>query len=69
MKNNKEKKRLRSLKRDLKRDGNKKVRRDAKKIIVEDPEEAHLINDTYGASSTQKMNGMDHDATRNQIKS
>ena len=62
--NRKEKDRLRKIKREIKRSGNKKVRSQAKRDLMENPEEAHLSQQDYGGRSSKKMNGMDRDATR-----
>lgn len=52
------------MKREIKRSGNKKVRSKIKHDLATNPEEAHLTDYDYDGSSSKKMNGMDHDATR-----
>jgi hypothetical protein len=64
MMNEKDKKRLRRIKRVVKRSGNKKVRSKIKRDIAQNPEEAHLGDIDYGAYNSKKYNGMDRDATR-----
>jgi len=62
--NRKDKDRLRALKREIKRQGNKKVRSSIKKSLATNPEEAHLTEVDYDGRSSKKMNGIDHDSTR-----
>lgn len=64
MENRKDKDRLRALKREIKRAGNKKVRSKFKKDIAENPEEAHLTQVDYGGRRSKDMNGIDYDSTR-----
>jgi len=64
MQNRKEKKRLRQIKRDIKRSGNKRVRSQVKRDLEENPEEAHLAQHNFGGYTSEKFNGMDDDATR-----
>lgn len=62
--NERDKDRIRRIKRVVKRSGNKKVRSKAKRNIAQNPEEAHLGDDDYGAYSSKKYNGIDNDSTR-----
>ena len=62
--NRKDKDRLRALKREIKRSGNKKVRSQVKKDLATNSEDADLTQVDYGSRSSKKMNGIDYDATR-----
>ena len=62
--NRKDKNRLRSLKREIKRSGNKKVRSRLKKDLATNPDDAHLTQVDYGGRTSKKMNGIDYDSTR-----
>lgn len=59
-----DKRRMRKLKRDIKQAGNKKRRAKLKRDLRENPEEAHWSEPTVGKRSSEAMNGMDQDATR-----
>jgi len=59
-----EKRQLRKLKRDIKRAGNKKRRQKLKRDLRDNPHDAHLNEPTVGKSSSETLNGLDHDATR-----
>ena len=59
-----EKRRLRQLKRDLKKAGNKTRRQRLKQDLADNPNEAHLTLPTVGRRGTIGLNGMDQDPTR-----
>lgn len=59
-----DKRRLRKLKRDLKKAGNKTRRQRLKRDLAEHPDEAHWTEPTVGRKSTVGLNALDHDATR-----
>ena len=59
-----QKKELRKLKRDVKRAGSRHRRRDLKRDLAENPEEAHRSEESFGRNSSEGLNGIDHDATR-----
>lgn len=59
-----QKRQLRKLKRDLKRAGSKHRRRDLKRELAENPDEAHRSEESFGRSSSQGLNGLDDDPTR-----
>lgn len=56
-----DKSRLRAIKRQLKCSGNKKLRKEAKQALENDEE---IPEQRYGGRNYQTLNGMDHDATR-----
>jgi hypothetical protein len=58
-----DKRRLRKLKRDVKRTGNRKRRHHLKRTLVENPEAADTDFE-FGRDSSQFLNGNDRDATR-----
>ena len=58
------KRELRKLKRTLKRAGSKHRRRDLKKQLAADPEGAAEAEPTFGKFSSEGLNGLDQDATR-----
>lgn len=58
------KRKLRKLKRDLKRDGSKHRRRDFKRQLAANPEEAPHDEENFGRCSSAGLNGLDRDATR-----
>jgi hypothetical protein len=60
-----DKRRYRKLKRDVKRAGNKRRRAHLKRELADNPEEAPFSDFDFGETSSQSMNGMDRDATRN----
>jgi len=62
----KDKRRMRQLKRDVKKAGNRKLRNHLKRQLVDNPEEAaHAAEDfDYGNHSSETLNGMDQDNTR-----
>jgi len=59
-----EKRKYRELKRTLKRAGNKHRRRDLKRQLVENPEDAAFAEEDVGRYSSAALNGNDKDATR-----
>ncbi len=58
------KREFRQAKRELKRDGVKHRRRELKRILVENPDEAHEVEGDFGRYQTAPLNGQDRDATR-----
>ena len=62
------KRQLRELKRVLKRAGSKHRRRDLKKQLAENPEEAADAAENVGRHSSEAFNGLDKDATRKRDK-
>ena len=64
MSQDREKRQLRKLKRDLKRAGSKHRRRDLKRQLDENPEEAAHSEENFGRYSSENLNGIDRDATR-----
>lgn len=61
---NEDKRRLRQLKRAIKNAGNKKRRGKLKRELRDNPEEAHWSEESVGRSSSQFLNAIDKDATR-----
>jgi len=59
-----QKRQLRKLKRELKRAGSRHRRRDLKRELAENPDEAHRSEESFGRSSSQGLNGLDDDPTR-----
>lgn len=59
-----DKREFRQTKRKLKQLGNQRLRRQVRKSIAENPEEAHEVEPTFGRYGTANLNGYDHDATR-----
>jgi hypothetical protein len=66
LKMDQDKRRKREEKRDIKKDGNRSRRRYLKRIVDEDPENAHLYDDfEFGENNTStKYNGLDTDSKR-----
>ena len=62
--NEREKQRLRQLKRDVKRAGNKHRRQMLKRSLRDDPEGAHRVEPSVGRYRSTEFNGFDRDATR-----
>jgi hypothetical protein len=54
----------RDLKRKIKKAGNKKRRRLEKQELADNPGEAHWTEYEYGRNSSEWLNGMDEDKTR-----
>lgn len=54
-----EKRKLRSLKRTVKRSGNKHRRNALKRQLRENPEEAHRAEEDFGGSESRNMNALD----------
>jgi hypothetical protein len=61
-----DKRRLRKLKRDIKRAGNRKRRQHLKRTLATDPESAGGAAFDFRRNSSQFLNGLDNDATRRQ---
>jgi hypothetical protein len=59
-----DKRELRKLKREIKRAGSKHRRRQLKRDLETNPEEAHRSEESLGRSSSQGLNRLDNDATR-----
>jgi hypothetical protein len=59
-----DKRSFRQLKRDLKRAGNRKRRRQLQRDLRDNPDAAAHSNFTFGRDSTAGLNGNDRDATR-----
>jgi hypothetical protein len=59
-----DKRRLRKLKRDIKRAGNKRRRQHLKRQLAENPEEAPHTEFDFGRTSSETLNGLDEDSTR-----
>jgi len=59
-----DKRKYRQLKREIKRAGSKHRRRDFKRQLREAPEEAAHAPENFGRYSSTGLNGLDRDATR-----
>jgi hypothetical protein len=59
-----DKRRLRKLKRDIKRAGNRKRRQHLKRTLARDPAAAADVAFEFGRESSQFLNGTDRDPTR-----
>jgi hypothetical protein len=59
-----DKRRLRKLKRDIKKAGNRKRRQHLKRTLADNPEGASDAAFEFGRDSSQFLNGNDRDATR-----
>jgi hypothetical protein len=59
-----EKRRLRQLKRDVKKAGNRKRRQALKRDLERNPEDAAHAEFDFGRDSSEGLNGIDNDATR-----
>jgi hypothetical protein len=59
-----DKRELRKLKRGIKRAGSKHRRRRLKRDLLDNPEDAHHNEESFGRSSSEGLNGLDDDATR-----
>ena len=55
---------VRQLKRELKREGSQRRRRQWKRELRENPDLAPFSEEDFGRCSTADLNGMDHDRTR-----
>jgi hypothetical protein len=64
MQPNDDKRRLRKLKRDIKRAGNRKRRQHFKRSLTDDPDGNSDPSFEFGRDSSQFLNGNDRDATR-----
>jgi hypothetical protein len=58
------KRELRQSKRELKREGSQRRRRQWKRELRENPDEAPFSEENFGRCSTADLNGIDHDNTR-----
>ncbi len=63
------KRELRQEKREIKRAGSKRRRRQLKQQLAEHPEDAAHAEFDFGRYESSPLNGMDHDATRRSSKS
>lgn len=63
-----DKRKYRQLKRDLKKAGNRKRRRQLQRDLLENPEEATHSEFDFGRDSSNGLNGNDRDATRRKRK-
>ena len=59
-----EKRKLRQEKRELKRAGQKRVRQTLKRTLAENPDEAPFTQVDFGRYRSAERNGLDRDATR-----
>lgn len=59
-----DKRQFRKLKRDIKREGSKRVRRRLKDELRDNPDEAHEAEVDFGKLTSEPLNGLDQDATR-----
>jgi hypothetical protein len=64
MNGDRDKRKLRKLKRDLKRAGSKHRRRDLKRQLAQEPDQAHHDAENLGRYRSVGLNGLDRDATR-----
>ena len=62
--NDDKKREFRNLKRVIKRAGSKHRRRDLKRQLRDNPEEAAFHEENFGRNSSAGLNGLDDDATR-----
>jgi hypothetical protein len=62
--NHDDKRRLRRLKRDIKRAGNKHRRQQLKQQLADNPDEAHFGEETVGRHRSADLNALDNDQTR-----
>jgi len=58
------KRELRQMKREIKRAGSQRRRRQWKRDLRENPEDAPYSEDDFGHFSTAELNGIDQDSTR-----
>ena len=63
-----DKRRLRKLKRDIKKAGNKSRRQHLKRELAENPEDAPHSEFDFGQKSSESMNALDQDSTRRRPK-
>ncbi len=59
-----DKRELRKFKRVIKRAGSKHRRRELKRELCDNPDEAHHSEESFGRRSSEGLNGLDADATR-----
>lgn len=62
--NDDKKRELRKLKRVIKKAGSKHRRRDLKRQLRDDPEEAAFHEENFGRNRSAGLNALDNDATR-----
>ncbi|WP_435015297.1 hypothetical protein TA3x_002836 [Tundrisphaera sp. TA3] len=58
------KRELRETKRAVKRAGNKHRRLMLKRTLIDNPEEAAAVEESFGRHRSSKLNGIDRDSTR-----
>jgi hypothetical protein len=58
------KREMRQIKREIKRAGSQRRRRQWKRELRENPDDAPYSEDDFGRFSTAELNGIDHDNTR-----
>ncbi len=63
-----DKRRLRRLKRDIKKAGNKSRRQHLKRELAENPEDAPHTEYDFGGKSSAALNALDQDATRRRTR-
>ena len=59
-----DKRELRKIKRSVKKAGTKHRRRELKRQLSENPEEAQFAEEDFGRHSSEGLNGLDRDSTR-----
>ncbi len=59
-----QKRQLRQLKRDIKRAGNKRLRRQLKREVIDNPEDAPFTEVGFGRLSSVGLNGLDRKTTQ-----
>ncbi len=59
-----DKRKYRQLKRDVKRAGSKHRRRDLKRQLKDNPDEAAFHEENFGRNTSAGLNGLDRDAAR-----
>ncbi len=59
-----DKRKMREMKRAVKKRGNKHRRHALKRQLAENPEEAAVVEETFGRHSSVNFNGLDQDGTR-----
>ena len=63
-----DKRRMRELKRVLKKAGSKHRRRELKRDLADNPDEAAFSEENLGRKRSDTMNGLDRDATRKKTR-
>lgn len=59
-----DKRKMREMKRAVKKRGNKHRRHALKRQLEENPDEAAVVEETFGRHSSVTFNGLDQDSTR-----